>query len=1009
MLLNDDPPTLLRGRRLHSHQPHPLENWDALEMGGHTVILLLGDGAMPSPTPYAASGAVPQVRSGPAPQPAPPPRPSPVPAPTPAPVNGGAIPPIPGEAAYAAGFAQPPGMAAPPPPVTPPRQLPALTVSSPGQGAGAPPRPGGMNGGRIVPHSLGAPVQDHIDEMILLTLPTREVSAHVDETVAFQVEIVNAGDLVSSFDVQVEGVDPEWVVILPAQINLNEGESGIVSITVTAPRHYSSVAGRYHLAVTVTTPEYPDRYSQVGATLALEPFYDVQVGDLSRKRQVSSWGNPVTESQFLLANGGNSVTQVQVEAMDEERALHFEFQMLNDPMLYARQTEVRLEPGMQTEVTLLAEPNHRSMISLRNRTYQFDVRATPLGGQQFPRVIGGQVKVVPLIGKAIITLTLFLLTALLVVFFSPRVRTFEVSPAVVDAGTPVVLSWEASRFSAVNISGMNLGNVPPVPVGTVVLEPTGSDAYTIQANNFISRLGIRLFETERRAEVAVTPVAPGIALNVSRGSIITGEQVTLSWSVERADRVTLLINGNPEPLPTDQFVWSRTLQPDVDTSIRIEASNPSVAGSGSVFFASDTIRVVTPTPTPLPNPSVLVFDVGPPIITAGEVVNLQWRVANSPSVSIEGVGVELPPEGSRQLYPLQTTTYVLRAITLGGETFSDEITVVVNPPPTSTPMPLAPQIEFFRANPVEYILGQDDPVQLSWSVRGNVTGVQIFSPDLQISANFSRTGSLPVSPARTTFFILTATNQDQSSTAQVDITVLEPTPTPTPLPTETPTPTPVPTGTPIPAPLIIFFGIESAESPPRPDEVRQTGTNQYEIVAGALIRLRWSVGTATRVGLRGIGVSTIDYGSRPFDGDLTLQYTGDINQFELTGVNDPAGVGAQDPSTRQVLNIDVRQIIPRSPTNLVGSVVDGQNRLSWSYDAASQQRITGFRIYRADVPTMNFVTVAQVGSTETNWLDTFTPNCDKAYFVVAIYDNFQGQTLETAPSPTSWFSPSCSG
>jgi hypothetical protein len=881
--------------------------------------------------------------------------------------------------------------------------LPAPTAPSPGNAARfAPP----TNGRPYAPNSLSAPVQDHIDEMILVTLGVREVSALVDETVAFQLEIVNAGDLVSSFDVQVEGVNPEWVVILPAQINLNDGESGIVTITVTAPRHFSSVAGRYHLAITVTTPEYQERYSQVGATLALEPFYDVQVGDLSRKRQLSSWGNPVSESQFLLANGGNSTAQIQVEAMDEERALHFEFQVLNDPMLYARQAEIRLEPGRQTEVTLLAEPNHRSMISLRNRTYQFDVRATPLGGQQFPRVIGGQLKVVPLIGKAIITLTLFLVTALLVVFFSPRVRTFEVSPAVVNAGTPVVLRWEASRFSDVNISGMNLGNVPPAAVGTVVLEPMASDVYNIEANNFISRLGIRLFETERRAEVAVTPVAPGVSLNLSRANIITGDQVTLSWSVERADRATLLINGNPEPLPTDQFVWSRTLQPDVDTSIRLEASNPSVAGSGSVFFASDTIRVVTPTPTPLPNPSVLVFDVGPPVITAGEVVNLQWRVANAPSVAIEGVGVELPPEGSRQLYPLQTTTYVLRAVTLGGETFSDEITVVVNAPPTATPLPLAPQIEFFRANPVEYILGEDDPVQLSWSVRGDVTGVQLFSPDLQISANFSRTGTLPVSPSQTTFFILTATNREQSSTAQVDITVLEPTPTPTPLPTETPLP---PTATPVPAPAIIFFGVESAESPPRPDEVRQTGTNQYEIVAGALIRLRWSVTTATRVGLRGVGVSTIDYGSRPFDGDLTLQYTGEINQYELTGVNDPAGVGASDPSTRQVLNIDVRQIIPRAPTNLVGSVVEGQNRLSWSYDAASQQRITGFRIYRADVPTMNFVTVAQVGSTETTWLDTFSPNCDKAYFVVAIYDNFQGQTLETNPSPTSWFSPSCSG
>ncbi len=52
-------------------------------------------------------------------------------------------------------------------------------------------------------------------------------------TAAFQLTVTNGGDLVSSFDIQVGGLHLRLRWILPAQINLNEEESGIVTVTVT--------------------------------------------------------------------------------------------------------------------------------------------------------------------------------------------------------------------------------------------------------------------------------------------------------------------------------------------------------------------------------------------------------------------------------------------------------------------------------------------------------------------------------------------------------------------------------------------------------------------------------------------------------------------------------------------------------------------------------------------------------------------------------------------------------
>ena len=72
-----------------------------------------------------------------------------------------------------------------------------------------------------------------------------------------------------------------------------------------------------------------------------------------------------------------------------------------------------------------------------------------------------------------------------------------------------------------------------------------------------------------------------------------------------------------------------------------------------------------------------------------------------------------------------------------------------------------------------------------------------------------------------------------------------------------------------------------------------------------------------------------------------------------------------------------------------------------------QKRITGFRVYRANVNDLNFVAVAETGPLITNFTDSMLPACGLAYFVVATYTDFRGNLLETGPSPTSYFSPSC--
>ncbi|MBI3959309.1 MAG: hypothetical protein HY328_10915, partial [Chloroflexi bacterium] len=867
---------------------------------------------------------------------------------------------------------------------------------------------GGAYSAPLPYNPIVTPVMDHVDELILATLAEREVVVDVDATVALQLTVTNGGDLVSSFNVVVEGCDPSWVVILPAQINLNEEASGIVTVTITPPRLPSSSSGRHFLAISITSPEYTDRYTQLGCALTINPYHEVLIGDLSRKKQESTYNNPVSESDFAIANNGNCAVQVQVEGRDDERSLEFEFFLPNVNLTFARQAELRLAPSDAQEITMFIEPHQRRLIGLRNKSYQFTVTATPLGGQQFPRTIAGQLISRPLIGKWTILSTFLLLLITLIIIFSPAVYEFDVEPAIVSAGTPVALHWEASRFANVELAGPDVVNLQPEPHGTAVVMPIRSTTYIIQSHNLLSRIGIpSIFRDTMERQIFVTPVSPEIRLSVDRENLVQGESVVVAWQIGRADKATLFINGNPQALPTEQFVGSLALEPKTDTVFRIEAGNPSVENPVAAQ-SSASVTVWTPTPTPLPNPQVLVFDVQPTTVMAGDPVNVTWRVLSAPSVSIEGIGAELPPEGSRQVFPTQNTTYLLRATTLGGDAFSQEVGVTVLPQPTVTPLPNAPVIEFFLASPKEVVQDESQRITLTWSIKGTLTDVKVFSPDVALNTTFTRTGKLPVTVNKTTFFILTATNQDQSITSQVDVTALEPTPTATPIPTATPMPTATPVPTAVPAPKIVFFGAQSGATPANLDEVKQTGTNQYEVTVGALLKISWSVNTATALILDGKGTQTLNFGTRPFEGELILQYDGTITEFVLTATNDPAGNPSTATSGSANIKITAKEIIPSNPFNLLG-VVDGTgaNALTWSYAAQDQQRISGFRLYRANVSDMNFAAVAETGPLVTNFTDTTLPNCGRVYFVVATYRDIRNNVLETGPSPTSWFSPNC--
>jgi hypothetical protein len=990
IVLSQEGETTLGGEHLSPNVAQEIHHWDAIGINGHT-IMLLEDGAAVRPGPEIASAPVPQ----PLPE---------------RPVPAAAVP-----------SAAPTVMVPAPPPG--PRPTPALPAALP-----TPQRPVG----------LAARPPDQSDEVIVTELSEREWTINVEQTATLQVSIANGGPIVAMFQVSVEGLDGDWVTVLPPQVNLNEGQRATVTIAITPPRLPSSRAGVHHFAVVVTSPNHPGRRSQRGATLTLNPYYEFAIGELSPRQQSVSWFKQSGQAMLPVANGGNSNVLLRLEGADDERACSFEFRVPGEAVSLATQAETRLSPEEAATIPVRITPRSRRLISLRKHTYPFTITTTLLEGAQTPRMVLGQLKSAPLIGFWHILLMLLVLTSGIVFLFipgpDPRLWS-EQGGRVAATDNELTLSYNASRFKRLGpdnifnrINGAllklkierKLAGAPdntyeavedslPGPAGAATDAPTLDVIYRLTVENFLSLFLPRLEQTATY-EVTVVPVLPVIQVSPEETEVELGQPVTLAWTVEHADRLVLKTQdgliietfNQPEPAGSYQIKSAET-----DTVYIFEAYNLYTGDSPETDAA--TVKVIVPPPV------IEFFIAQPDSIVEGTPVALSWRVTGADSASIGSDDpldrpMEVGPAGppiSRQ--PTRTTLYTLKAVkkTISGEaTAVASQRVVVAPAPTATPTPAAPEIVYFTADPTELVRGDESLVSLKWSIVGTTTNVEISGPSLNSPiTNLNQEDAISVTVEDTTLFVLAAFNQDKKASQNAQIRVQEPTPTPQPTPTSTPVPPPA---------RILSFQI-SSPGYPKVIDMDPVGSNphRYQVQENTTVVFSWQVENAVEVTFS------------PADG--ASQEVGTIGQ--ATALVAGAGIKNYTLVAKNEVGIPVQQVIevtvvdqppPDPPYNLIGveDPAGNTNTLTWQWKQdRDKSQIVGFRVYRADVPGGSFELIP--GADENNpdleadaspkqFADSVSPTCGKAYYVVAVYLDIDDTPQESAVSTNSWYSTPCS-
>ena len=982
MLLGESKDTMLDGQPLASNVFQEVHGWDTIELDGYTIVLLEEDGPeAPRHLPGAAPG----------------------------PIAIAAVP-----AALA--------------PTAPPMAEPAAEPGPLARPAGLPARP-----------------RDQADEIILANLSAREWAIDVEQMAAFQVSVANGGDLVATFNVDVEGLDESWVAVSPAHVNLYEGGKANVTVAIEPPRSPDSSAGLHHFAVVVTSPNYPGRKSVLGATISLNPYYEFALGELSPKQQTIPWRKRTGVATLPITNKGNSETPFRLDAEDDERACRFEFEIPDEEALLIRQAELRLPAGQSYDLPVSITPVRRRLVALRKRAHAYTITTTLLEGTQMPRAVMGQVKAAPLIGPWLLLLMALCGAALLAWLFRPvAAPALAASPPNPDPGQEIGLSYDVRRFpglSRFNIlnrmsffaSDVHLDYRPgesdwqPVlvpsdfeePIGRFAHVPPGNGKYRLRADTWLSKLVPILAGTPAEVLVFVTPVEPRIVdFKATPPSTLVGQEVLVSWRVADAEMLKLEYEGVEETLQdTELETGSRSFPLEQDTTFTLIASNSSWPGEVRKPLQ---VPVGVPTRTPMPTPVIVRFDVDPLTITAGDTVRVSWEVLGADSVSIEPIGADFLLQGDVGHQPAALTNYKLVAIKAADDGTevrnSTSKEVFVNPLPSPTPEPVPPEIQLFKALPEEVILGDNQEVKLTWSVAGATTNIEITAPNLKLSG-LEAQDTITVTARETTLFVLTAYNGDLSRSVPAEVAALEPTPTPTlpPPPTATPTPTP----TPLPS-TIVYYRAEGL-NPPADVVTFQTSYDtdagivyEYDVQAGSMVKLSWKVTNVDTVTLQ-------NFGPQPPESDVILPTALIAPATYMLSAENPGGV------VNAFVKLElVPKPAPPPPYDLDGveTQVDGKPAivLTWYYDRAFVQEIDGFRVYRADVSstgdgvfqpvTVLFGEDTWANRSKFDWVDTLDDLggriCGNAYYLTAFYwDVVSNRERETDSSTTSYYSSPC--
>ncbi|HEY3782898.1 MAG TPA: hypothetical protein VGL56_17575 [Fimbriimonadaceae bacterium] len=498
------------------------------------------------------------------------------------------------------------------------------------------------------------------------------IAVEAGDNTPLNLQIHNRGEEVDRFEVEIEGLDPEWTAIPVPIFSVAAGETQTEKLFFKPGRASESLAGNYPFVVKVRSLNSAES-RQAQGVVQIKPYNHLSMEILPKKGHVS----PIRGAEIFHAsvmNLGNTEQTLQLFGSDPEDAFAFEF----------GQEQLTVGPGQQKDIEVHATPTSTKPFA-SPRIYVFTLSARSIQTPSLVTSSQAQIEQRPVITPATLGVVSLVLLLIFVWYLSrplpPVIQSLELEPesASYTEGEVVTVRWHAVHASGVILKiGDQRHDEPADGSTSFTAETSGTVDATAVEDRAESKPVSRSFEV-KQPQIEPLPVIDNF--EISQPSLNVGQSFIVHYHVSHATKVYL------EPTATilDLNAEDYEVKPDQPgkTSYYLVAEN---ATNKSVKSKTITVRVTQPS-----SAHIVFFDVSPKTVdpAANEQTTIQWQVTGAARITLTvgGATTDLPQASGSTAVPIDRNTDIyLTAYDSNGITVrSQHIGVHVKSTPPTQP------------------------------------------------------------------------------------------------------------------------------------------------------------------------------------------------------------------------------------------------------------------------------------------------------------------------------------
>lgn len=513
--------------------------------------------------------------------------------------------------------------------------------------------------------------------MFNLSLSKDQLRVEPGSSVTLTVSVKNQGETADRFEIEVAGIDAEWLAIPVPAFTLAPNEEKPYKILLKPPRAAESKSGSYPFVVSVRSLE-SGAALESQAVLEIEPFQLTSLEIEPRRGSANYFGKHAPFAVTAI-NLGNVDQNLQLFADDPEDGCTYQF----------AQERVQLSPGQQKQIMLTVQPTHFPVVGTP-RLFGFGVSAR---GVENPHIVSSaqaQIERKALLSPAVLVVLLALVLIGSIFYITrptlPTMNNFSASVKEVPPGGQIVLNWESSNAKRVEIvpgEGMPLAtmsNLQPRGQTTInvpedILSPVSITFRAYAYNEMGKSEAIEETVMIKKPNESPLPQIEEFSANPRRVNL--GDTVTVTYRVSAAERIQLQPMG--ADLPTNLNSYSFTPQGEGKIDLTLVATNADGKAARQSF--SITVEVPSKAKIIAFRAMVMGAPLGTKEIEAGTPVTIEWQATGGVRAEVQPGGSTVDPNsGMLEVKPDKTTEYTLVVVDMDGKTTTQKIKVKVKAP-----------------------------------------------------------------------------------------------------------------------------------------------------------------------------------------------------------------------------------------------------------------------------------------------------------------------------------------